>query len=295
MGLSANYGTPPPRADAITLMRRAVDLGVTMFDTAEIYGPHTNEELVGEALEPVRNQVVIATKFWRAGSERDIRSSVEGSLRRLRTDRIDLLYAHRLGEGLAVEDVAGTVADLAREGKVGAFGLSEVGAATIRRAHAVMPLAAVQNEYSLWARESEGAVFDTVDELGIGFVPWSPLGQGFLTGTVRPGQQFGRGDVRSFFPRFTTDALAANAPLADAVVELAQRVGVTPGQLALAWVLAQRPWIVPIPGTRRIGRLEENVAAATLDVDPEVLGELTSTADRIRVRGARGTGRESYS
>ncbi|WP_369824559.1 aldo/keto reductase [Cellulosimicrobium sp. CUA-896] len=266
-----------------------------MFDTAEIYGPHTNEELVGEALAPVREAVVIATKFWRAGSRGAIRSSVEGSLRRLRTERIDLLYAHRLDPRYSVEDVAGTVSELVDEGKVGAFGLSEVGATTIRRAHAVLPLAAVQNEYSLWARESEGTVFDTLEELGIGFVPWSPLGQGFLTGTVRPGDRFSDGDVRAWFPRFTKAAREANAPLVDAIARVAERVDATSAQVALAWVLARRPWIVPIPGTRRLERLEENLAAADLRLDSATVAELTAVVDRIRVHGPRGTGNERYS
>lgn len=294
MGLSANYGSAPPRREAIALIRSALDQGVTLFDTAEIYGPRTNEELLGESLAPVRDRAVIATKVWDASSRAAIRRGVQGCLRRLRTERIDLLYAHRLDPAVPVEEVAGAVGELIAEGSVGAFGLSEVGAATIRRAHAVQPLAAVQNEYSLWARESEGEIFAVLEELGIGFIPWSPLGQGFLTGSVAPSTRFGAGDVRSFFPRFSRDALSANAPLAELVTTMAADLGITPAQLALAWVLAQRPWIVPIPGTRRPERIRENLAAAAVDLDPDTLGELTAAVDRIEVQGARGTGRESY-
>ena len=272
MGLSANYGEPVDEAAGITLIRGAVDLGVTFFDTAEAYGPFTNELLVGKALAPVREQVVIATKFAfdydeagnRLGlnsSPAHIRQALEGSLRRLQTEQIDVLYQHRVDPNVPIEDVAATVGELIEEGKVAHFGLSEVGVETIRRAHNVQPVAAVQNEYSLWTRDPEAEVLPACSELGIGFVPWSPLGQGFLTGTVNQTRQFPASDVRSWFPRFSPEARAANQPIVDTVREVAAAHNATPAQIALAWLLAQRPWIVPIPGTRRLERLQENIGA----------------------------------
>lgn len=305
MGLTSNYGTPPDRADAIALLRGAVDRGLTFFDTAEAYGPFTNEELVGEALEPVRDQVVIATKFGfdidpqtsarrgRSSRPDHIRAVVDDALKRLRTDRIDLLYQHRVDPDVPIEDVAATVAELIAAGKVHHFGLSEVGSETIRRAHAIHPVTAVQNEYSLWARDSDTDVLPACRELGIGFVPWSPLGQGFLTGTLSPTQTFEDTDVRSRFPRFTAEAIAANRPLADRVADVAGRHDATAAQVALAWVLAQAPFIVPIPGTRNPARLAENLAAAELDLTPADLSDL-DTAAKIRIHGARGTGQERH-
>jgi aryl-alcohol dehydrogenase-like predicted oxidoreductase len=281
MGLSANYGDPVDTDTGMTLIRDAHDLGVTFFDTAQAYGPFSNETLVGEALAPIRDQVVIATKFGFGfnGTERTgldsrpdtIRTTVEDSLRRLDTDRIDLLYQHRVDPNVLVEDVAGTVKELIEAGKVAHFGLSEVGADTIRRAHTVHPVTAVQNEYSIWARESEAEVLPTCADLGIGFVPWSPLGQGFLTGTVQPGQSFDSNDIRSRFPRFTAEALNANQPVVDLVVDIAARQQITPAQVALAWLLAKAPHVVPIPGSRTITRIQENLAA----------GDVQLTADQI--------------
>lgn len=306
MGLTSNYGTPPDRAEAIALIRGAVDHGLTFFDTAEAYGPFTNEELVGEALEPVRDQVVIATKFGfdidpqtkerhgRSSRPDHIRRVVDDALKRLKTDRIDLLYQHRVDPDVPIEDVAATVAGLVTAGKVQHFGLSEVGSATIRRAHAVHPVAAVQNEYSLWARDSETEVIPTCAELNIGFVPWSPLGQGFLTGTVTATQTFEATDVRSWFPRFTAEAIGANRPLVDRVADVAARHDATPAQIALAWVLAQAPFIVPIPGTRNPTRLAENIAAADVDLTANDLDDLDATAAEIEVHGARGTGSEHH-
>ncbi|MFL9826251.1 aldo/keto reductase [Rhodoplanes sp. SY1] len=306
MGMSANYGTPGDKGAMIALLRDAVDRGVTFFDTAEVYGPFTNEELVGEGLAPVRDKVVIATKFGfdidpvtaeRRGFDSrpdHIRTAVEASLVRLRTDVIDLLYQHRVDPGTPIEDVAGAVKDLIAEGKVRYFGLSEAGATTIRRAHAVQPVAAVQSEYSLWARDPEAEVLPACRELRIGFVPWSPLGQGFLTGTVAPGQAFTTSDVRSWFPRFTPEAMKANQALVDLITRVADRKGVTPAQIAIAWLLAQDPWIVPIPGTRKPSRLEENLAAAEIVLAPEELDELTTAAAGIEIVGGRGTGHEQY-
>ena len=303
MGLSTNYGEPVDEAAGIALILAAVDLGVTFFDTAEAYGPFTNETLVGNALAPVRQQVAIATKFayeydekgHRVGpnsSPAHIKQAVEGSLQRLRTERIDLLYQHRVDPNVPIEDVAGAVAELIKEGKVAHFGLSEVGADTIRRAHHVQPVVAVQNEYSLWTRDPEAEVLPACDELGIGFVPWSPLGQGFLTGTVNESMQFPASDVRSWFPRFSPEARAANQPIVTTVREIAASHNATPAQIALAWLLAQRPWIVPIPGTRRIERLQENTGAALIDLTAEDLQRLDNSA--ATVHGARGTGRETY-
>ncbi len=306
MGMSTNYGAPEDKGAMIKLMRDAVDRGVTFFDTAEVYGPFINEELVGEGLAPVRDKVVIATKFGfdidpvtheRHGftsKPAHIRKVVEASLKRLRTDVIDLLYQHRVDPNTPIEDVAGTVRDLIAEGKVKYFGLSEAGADTIRRAHAVQPVAALQSEYSLWARDPEAEVLPVCRELGIGFVPWSPLGQGFLTGTVDPRQTFEKSDVRSWFPRFTPEAMQANQALVDVVKRIAAARGATPAQIALAWLLAQDPSIVPIPGTRKLHRLEENLASAEMSLTPDDVAELTSAADSIEIQGGRGTGHEEY-
>jgi aryl-alcohol dehydrogenase-like predicted oxidoreductase len=307
MGLSANYGEPTDRHEAITLIRAAVERGVTFFDTAEAYGPFVNEEVVGEALAPFRDQVVIATKFAfdidPASRERrglnsqpdHIRQVVDASLRRLGTDRIDLLYQHRVDPNVPIEEVAGTVKELILAGKVCAFGLSEAGPETLRRAHAVQPVAALQSEYSLWARDPEAEVLPVCDELGIGFVPWSPLGQGFLTGTINPKTTFAESDVRSWFPRFTEEARQANQPIVDLVNEIAQAKDATPAQIALAWLLAQRPWIVPIPGTRKLHRLDENLGSAEIVLGEDELGQLDHISSRIAVHGARGTGNETYS
>lgn len=306
MGLSVNYGTPPDRDAGIELIRDAFDRGVTFFDTAEAYGPFVNEELVGEALAPIRDQVIIATKFGfaidpatrqRTGLDsrpEHIREVVDAMLRRLGTDRIDLLYQHRVDPNVPVEDVAGAVKELIAAGKVGHFGLSEVSAQTIRRAHAVQPLAAVQNEYSLWAREPEPEVLPVCEELGIGFVPWSPLGQGFLTGKVDAAVSFESTDVRSWFPRFTAEAREANQPIVDLLGDVANRVDATPAQVALVWLLAQRQWIVPIPGTRRLERLAENLAAVSVHLSAEDRSRLDEVTASFHVHGARGTGREQY-
>jgi aryl-alcohol dehydrogenase-like predicted oxidoreductase len=305
MGLSANYGDPVDRASGIALIRAAVELGVTFFDTAEAYGPLTNEELVGEALAPIRDRVVIATKFGfvyddsgtRLGLDSrpdQIRGAVDASLRRLRTDRIDLLYQHRVDPEVAIEDVAGTVKTLIDEGKVRHFGLSEAGADTIRAAHTVQPVTAIQSEYSLWARDPEAEVLPTCDQLGIGFVPWSPLGQGFLTATVDHSTTFDSKDVRNWFPRFSPEARRANRPIIDRLSRIAAARDATPAQIALAWLLSQRPWIVPIPGTRRLQRLKENLAASTVELTTGELLELSEIGSRVPVAGARGTGRESY-
>lgn len=306
MGMSANYGEARDKGEMIALMRAAVDKGVTFFDTAEVYGPFVNEELVGEGLAPVRDKVVIATKFGfdidpetreRRGfnSRPDhIRAVCEASLKRLGTDVIDLFYQHRVDESVPIEDVAGTVRDLIADGKVKHFGLSEAGAETIRRAHAVQPVAALQSEYSLWARDPEADVLPVCEELGIGFVPWSPLGQGFLTGTVRPDQTFDEKDVRSWFPRFTPEAMRANMALVDHVKAVAARRDATPAQVAIAWLLARKPWIVPIPGTTKPHRLEENLGAADLELSAADLDELTAAASAIEIQGGRGTGHEEY-
>src|SRR3954451_20346019 len=271
MGISHSYGRPSSREDGIAIIRAAVDRGVTFFDTAEVYGPYTNEDVVGEALEPVRDQVIIATKFgWNIDQNRmaglnsrpaQIRAVAEASLKRLRTDRIDLFYQHRVDPDVPIEDVAGTVKELIAAGKVKHFGLSEAGAATIRRAHAVQPIAALQSEYSLWWREPEREILPTLDELGVGLVPFSPLGRGFLTGTVGAGTTFASGDIRSTLPRFTREALQVNQALVDLVRRVADVRSATPAQVALAWLLAKQPWIAPIPGTRRLERLEENLGA----------------------------------
>jgi aryl-alcohol dehydrogenase-like predicted oxidoreductase len=299
MGLSHAYGQPVDKSSGIALLRAAVERGVTFFDTAEVYGPYTNEELVGEALAPLRDQVVIATKFGfaigpNAGQQRGlnsqpdhIRNVVESSLKRLRTDHIDLLYQHRVDPAVPIEDVAGTVKDLIQQGKVRYFGLSEAGAQTIRRAHSVQPVTALQSEYSLWWREPETVVFPTLEELGIGFVPYSPLGRGFLAGAVGANTQFDRGDFRNSLPRFAPEALKSNQTLVDRVGEIASRRQVTRAQIALAWVLAQKPWIVPIPGTTKLHRLEENIAAANLILSPEDLREINDVLSTVTIAGAR--------
>ena len=306
MGLSANYGPAEDRQSAIALMHAAVDMGVTFFDTAETYGPFTNEDLVGEALAPMRDKVVIATKFgfdidFETGARNGlnsrpdhIRAVVEHSLRRLRTDRIDLLYQHRVDPNVPIEDVAGAVKDLIAAGKVKHFGLSEVGAATLRRAHAVQPVAAVQNEYSLWARDVEVEVLPTCEELGVGFVPWSPLGQGFLTGAVSTTQSFEASDVRSWFPRFAPEAMKANQPIVDLLNRIAAAKQATAAQIALAWLLAKKPWIVPIPGTRKLDRLKENLGSASVVLTQQDIGEIHEAAAKIEIQGGRGTGREVH-
>jgi aryl-alcohol dehydrogenase-like predicted oxidoreductase len=298
MGMSQSYGpNPGDRADMIGVLRCAVDLGVTFFDTAEVYGPYVNEELVGEALAPVRDQVVIATKFgWRIENgtstgldsrPEQIRRVADASLRRLGIEAIDLLYQHRVDPEIPIEDVAGTVGDLVQAGKVRHFGLSEASAGTIRRAHAVHPVTAVQSEYSLWTRDPEGEVLPTCAELGIGFVPFSPLGKGFLTGTVEATTAFTPGDIRATIPRFAEENRTANLALVDAVRRLAPAAGTTPGQVALAWLLARQPWIAPIPGTRRRERLEENAGATRVRLSADELAELDATAQRLGVRGDR--------
>jgi len=298
MGMSQSFGPRPPRAEMVDLLRAAVERGVTFFDTAEVYGPFHNEDLVGEALAPVRDEVVVATKFGFAfdadgrqsgvtSRPDDIRAAVEGSLRRLRTDTIDLLYQHRVDPDVPIEDVAGTVGELVQAGKVRHLGLSEAGAGTIRRAHAVHPVTALQSEYSLFWREPEAEVLPTLDELGIGFVPFSPLGRGFLTGQVTAGTEFGEGDIRATLPRFEQQALQANLALVDRVGDVARRLGASTGQVALAWLLAQRPWIVPIPGTRRVERLEENLGAADLTLSADDLAELDRASTEVRVVGER--------
>ncbi|MEN5073318.1 aldo/keto reductase [Isoptericola cucumis] len=297
MGMSQSYGpNPGTRDDMIAVLRGAVDRGVMFVDTAEVYGPYVNEELVGEALEPLRDRVVIATKFGFdiEGGEggldsrpEQIRRVADASLRRLRTDRIDLFYQHRVDPDVPIEDVAGTVGELVAEGKVGHLGLSEASAATIRRAHATHPVTAVQSEYSLWTRDPEPEVLPTLAELGIGFVPFSPLGKGFLTGTVTSAQTFADGDIRATIPRFTEANRAANQALVDHVRALAAAKGATPGQVALAWLLAQQPWVVPIPGTRRIERVEENAAATTVPLSADDLADLDALTARVGVHGDR--------
>ncbi len=294
MGMSFAYGTPPDRAEMIALVRAAVDRGVTFFDTAEIYGPFTNEELVGEALAPVRDRVVIATKFgMKLGTigvdsrPEHIREVAEASLRRLQVDTIDLLYQHRVDPSVPIEDVAGTVKELIREGKVKHFGMSEAGVNTIRRAHAVQPVAAVQSEYSLWWRKPEEELIPVLEELGIGFVPFSPLGKGFLTGKIDEQTTFEKGDFRNIVPRFTPEARQANQTLVELLGEVARRKRATPAQIALAWLLAQKPWIVPIPGTTKLTRLEENLGATDLELTADDLRAIDTAASKIRVEGAR--------
>ena len=298
MGLSHGYGPATNTQDAVSLIRTAYKRGVTFFDTAQVYGPFTNEEVVGEALEPIRDQVVIATKFGfelpspdgqqNLNSHPDyIRQSVDGSLKRLRTDVIDLLYQHRVDPNVPIEDVAGTVKDLIPAGKVRAFGLSEAGAQTIRRAHAVQPVAAVQSEYSLWYRGPEVEILPTLEELGVGFVPFSPLGAGFLTGKIDTSTTFDSTDFRNSVPRFSSEAREVNLALVDLLKEVAVRKGATPAQIALAWLLAQKPWIVPIPGTTKLHRLEENLGSTEVELTADDLREIDAAASRIDLKGER--------
>ena len=296
MGLSFGLGPATDRGEAVKLIRAAFDRGVTFFDTAEAYGPFTNEEVVGEALAPFRDQVVIATKFgFKDASPQNgqdsrpehIREVAEASLKRLRVDAIGLLYQHRVDPEVPIEDVAGAVKDLIAEGKVKHFGLSEAGAKTIRRAHAVQPVAAVQSEYSLWSRDPEMEVLPTLEELGIGFVSYSPLGRGFLTGKIDSSTQLDANDFRNLVPRFTPEARKANQALVDLLAQVGARKKATPAQVALAWNLAQKPWIVPIPGTTKLGRLEENIRAASIELTPADLREIDAAASKIEVQGAR--------
>src|SRR5882724_8096504 len=298
MGISSGYGPPQDKQEMISLLRAAVERGVTFFDTAEVYGPFTNEELVGEALAPMRERVVIATKFgFKFGPKGDqigldsrpehIKEVADGSLKRLRTDVIDLFYQHRVDPGVPIEDVAGAVKELIQEGKVKHFGLSEPGVQTIRRAHAVQLLTAVQNEYSLWWRQPEREVLPTLEELGIGFVPFSPLGRGFLTGKISENTTFDSSDLRNTLPRFTPEARTANQALVDLLGQIAKRKKATPAQIALAWLLAQKPWVVPIPGTTKLHRLEENIGAVEIELTPDDLREIDSAASNITVHGAR--------
>jgi len=296
MGLSFGYGPAVDKNEGISLIRAAVERGVTFFDTAEVYGPLTNEELVGEALAPFRKQVVIATKFgFNLASfpglnsrPQHIKEVAEASLKRLKADVIDLFYQHRVDPNVPIEDVAGAVKDLIREGKVKHFGLSEAGAGTIRRAHAVQPVTAVQSEYSLWTRDPEAEVLPVCEQLGIGFVPWSPLGQGFLTGKLDAATTFdGASDLRASFPRFTPEALKANQAVVDLLSAIAKRKNATPAQIALAWLLAQKPWIVPIPGTRKLERLEENLGSVNIELTPADLREIDAAYSKIKVQGTR--------
>jgi aryl-alcohol dehydrogenase-like predicted oxidoreductase len=294
MGMSFAYGPPPDREQMIKLIRAAVDRGVTFFDTAEAYGPFTNEALVGDALAAVRSQVVIATKFgMKLGTHamdsrpEHIREVAEASLERLKVDSIDLFYQHRVDPEVPIEDVAGTVKDLIREGKVKHFGLSEAGLATIRRAHAVQPVTAVQSEYSLWWRKPEEELLPALEELGIGFVPFSPLGKGFLTGKIDDKTTFEKDDFRNIVPRFTPEARKANQALVDLLGQVAKRKGATPAQIALAWLLARKPWIVPIPGTTQLARLEENLGAADVELTPDDLHAIDTAASKLHVEGAR--------
>jgi len=300
MGMSHGYGPAKDKSEMISLLRSAVEKGVTFFDTAEVYGPFTNEELVGEGLAPVRDRVVIATKFgfkpdpddaskWNGLDSRPehIREVAEASLKRLKTETIDLLYQHRVDPNVPIEDVAGAVKDLIREGKVRHFGLSEAGVQTIRRAHAVQPVAAVQSEYSLWTRGPEAEVLPVLEELGIGFVPFSPLGRGFLTGKIDEDTTFSSSDMRNRLPRFTQEARKANQALIDVVKAIGEQKNATPAQIALAWLLAQKPWIVPIPGTTKLNRLEENIGAAEVELTQQDLRDINSAASKITVQGER--------
>jgi len=302
MGMSFGFGPAKDKQEMITLIRAAVDQGVTFFDTAELYGPYTNEELVGEALAPVRDQVVIATKFGFAPGPDDptrltlttsrpehIKRVVEGSLKRLRIDTIDLYYQHRVDPAVPIEDVAGAVKDLIQQGKVKGFGLSEAAVRTIRRAHAVQPVTAVQSEYSLWWRRPEEELLPALEELGIGFVPFSPLGKGFLTGKIDETTQFAKGDIRTIVPRFTAENRKANQALVELLGKVAAEKQATPAQIALAWLLAQKPWIVPIPGTTKLARLEENLGSVQLDLSAEELRAIDVAASRIQVQGDRYT------
>jgi len=296
MGLSFGFGPATERQAAIALIRAAYERGVTFFDTAEAYGPYLNEEVVGEAVEPFRKQAVIATKFgFKEGTpskgldsrpER-IREHTEAALKRLRTDVIDLLYQHRVDPEVPIEDVAGTVQELIREGKVKHFGMSEAGAQTIRRAHKVQPVAALQSEYSLWWREAEAEILPTLEELGIGFVPFSPLGKGFLTGAINKDTQFDKNDFRNIVPRFSAENREANQAVVDLISEFAKQKNATPAQIALAWILAQKPWMVPIPGTTKLHRLEENLGAAKVELSAEDLRQLDEATKKISIQGAR--------
>jgi aryl-alcohol dehydrogenase-like predicted oxidoreductase len=296
MGLSFGYGPATEKQQAITLIRTAFERGVTFFDTAEAYGPFTNEELLGEAVAPFRQQAVIATKFGFEGGKpnvglnskpENIRAVADASLKRLRTDVIDLFYQHRVDPNVPIEDVAGTVKDLIQRGKVKHFGLSEAGVQTIRRAHAAQPVAALQSEYSLWWREPEQEILPALEELGIGFVPFSPLGKGFLTGKIDESTTFDSTDFRNIVPRFTPEARKANQALVELLRAIGEKKNATPGQIALAWLLAQKPWIAPIPGTTKLHRLEENIAAAGIELTPDDRGEIESAASKITVQGAR--------
>jgi aryl-alcohol dehydrogenase-like predicted oxidoreductase len=299
MGMSFGYGPPADKTEMISLIRKAVELGVTFFDTAEVYGPFTNEELVGEGLAPFRGKVAIATKFGfkidpetgkQAGLDsrpEHINEVVEASLKRLKTDVIDLLYQHRVDPGVPIEDVAGAVKDLIRQGKVKYFGLSEAGAQTIRRAHAVQPVTALQSEYSLWWREPEAEIIPSLEELGIGFVPFSPLGKGFLTGAIKEDTKFDKTDFRNIVPRFSDENRKTNQSMVDLIGAFAEKKKVTPAQIALAWLLAQKAWIVPIPGTTKLHRLEENIGAAAVTLTREEVRELETVASEIAVQGAR--------
>jgi aryl-alcohol dehydrogenase-like predicted oxidoreductase len=304
MGMSFSYGPPKDKQEMTSLLRAAVERGITFFDTAEVYGPFLNEELVGEALSPFRGQLVIATKFGFDVSPNldprgmkgapgvnsrpeHIKEAVEGSLKRLNVETIDLLYQHRVDPNVPIEDVAGTVKELIQAGKVKHFGLSEAGAKTIRRAHAVQPITALQSEYSLWTRTPEKEVIPTLEELGIGFVPYSPLGKGFLTGAIKENTTFDSSDFRSTLPRFTPEAIKANQALIDLLGSIGKRKNATPAQIALAWLLAQKPWIVPIPGTTKLNRLEENIGAAAVELSPDDLRDIDSAASKIKVEGAR--------
>jgi len=304
MGMSFSYGPPKDKQEMTSLLRAAVERGITFFDTAEVYGPYLNEELVGEALAPFRGQVVVATKFGFDLSPNldprgmkgapglnsrpeHIKEAVEGSLKRLKVETIDLLYQHRVDPNVPIEDVAGAVKELIQAGKVKHFGLSEAGARTIRRAHAVQPITALQSEYSLWTRTPEKEVIPTIEELGIGLVPYSPLGKGFLTGAIKENTTFDSSDFRSTLPRFTPEALKANQALIDLLGSIAQRKKATPAQIALAWLLAQKPWIVPIPGTTKLHRLEENIGAAAVELSSDDLRDIATAASNIKVEGAR--------
>jgi len=298
MGMSFSYGPPKDKQEMISLVQAAVERGVTFFDTAEVYGPFTNEELVGEALAPMRERVAIATKFgFKFGPKGEqigldsrpehIKQVADASLKRLRTNVIDLFYQHRVDPGVPIEDVAGAVKELIHQGKVKHFGLSEPGVQTIRRAHAVQPVSAVQSEYSLWWREPEAEVLPTLEELGIGFVPFSPLGRGFLTGKMNENTTFDSTDLRNTLPRFTPEALKVNQALIELLGKIAERKKATPAQIALAWLLAQKPWIVPIPGTTKLKRLEENIGAVAIELTPDDLREIDSAASKITVQGAR--------
>src|SRR5271154_3416353 len=299
MGMSFSYGPPADKQEMISLIRKSVELGITFFDTAEVYGAYTNEELVGEALAPLRDRVVIATKFGftidpatgkQAGLDSrpaHIKEVAEASLKRLKTDVIDLLYQHRVDPSVPIEEVAGAVKELIQQGKVKHFGLSEAGVQTIRRAHAVQPLTALQSEYSLWTRTPEQEVIPTLEEFGIGFVPYSPLGKGFLTGAMNENTKLDSTDFRSTLPRFTPEAMKANQALVDLLGNIAKRKQATPAQIALAWLLAQKPWIVPIPGTTKLHRLDENIGAAALELTADDLREIDGAASEIKVHGAR--------